>query len=142
MKSYYPTRQATYVKRNIQARSWNHCCSGKVICITYSECVSVALGIQPAQRMSRITLSTEVYLPLSYFFPLYLINDTIFGGGDLWNIKYIIRSSCKVPVILVRLYWNLNFLDRFSKNPQISNFVIIRQVGAELFRTEGRTWRS
>jgi len=37
----------------------------------------------------------------------------------------------------------LNFLDRFSKNTQISNFLKIRQMGAELFhvgrRTEGRT---
>jgi len=44
----------------------------------------------------------------------------------------------------------LNFLGRFSKNPQIPNFTKIRPVGAELFyaggRTDGwtggRTWRS
>jgi hypothetical protein len=37
-------RQCTY-KRNIEARSWNHCCRGKAISVTYSECVSVALII-------------------------------------------------------------------------------------------------
>jgi len=33
----------------------------------------------------------------------------------------------------------LNFLDRFSKNNQISNFTKIRPVGAELFHADGRT---
>jgi len=42
------------------------------------------------------------------------------------------RSSSKVPIILVRLHWNLNFLVIFSKNTQVSVFVKIRPVGAEL----------
>jgi len=33
----------------------------------------------------------------------------------------------------------LNFLDRFSKNPQISNFTQIRPVGAQLFHTDAHT---
>ena len=40
-------------------------------------------------------------------------------------------SSCKIPVILVGFKWKLNFLDRFSKNTQIPNFMKIRPVGAE-----------
>jgi len=32
------------------------------------------------------------------------------------GIKNVYRPSCKVPVILVRLSWNLNLLDRLSKN--------------------------
>jgi len=47
------------------------------------------------------------------------------------------RSSCKLSVIFVR--FNLNFLDRFSKDIQISYFMKIRPVGAELFRAERRT---
>jgi len=37
------TIQAKYVYRNTEARSRNHCCRGKGISITHSECVYVAL---------------------------------------------------------------------------------------------------
>jgi hypothetical protein len=33
----------------------------------------------------------------------------------------------------------MNFIHRFSKNIQISNFTKIRLVGAELFHADGRT---
>ena len=36
------TIQAVYVYRKIEARSRNHCCRGKSMSITYSECVFVA----------------------------------------------------------------------------------------------------
>ena len=49
------------------------------------------------------------------------------------------RSARTVSVILVRFSHNLNFLDRFSKNNQISNFTKIRPVGAEVFHADGRT---
>ena len=50
------TRQAMYVYRNIEVRSFNHCCSGKSIIITYSECAFVALGFQYAMRMRHIVV--------------------------------------------------------------------------------------
>jgi len=60
--------------------------------------------------------------------------------------KNIYRSSCKVPFILDWFYWNLNFLDRFSKNPLRSNSKKICPMGAELFHadrgTDGQVWRS
>jgi hypothetical protein len=40
-----------YVQRKIETRSCNHCCRVKAISITYSECVSIALGVQHAVRM-------------------------------------------------------------------------------------------
>jgi hypothetical protein len=100
-------------------------------------------------------------------FPHSLINSTIFGGkkvieqkkwfwfslqllsqtflilkrteGDM--IKNVYRSSCKLPFILVRFQWNLNFLDKLSTNIQISNFKEIRPVGVEveLFHPYRRT---
>ena len=36
----------------------------------------------------------------------------------------------------------LNFLDSFSKKAQISSFIKIRRVGAELIHTDGQTERS
>ena len=54
-------------------------------------------------------------------------------------IKNVHWSSCKVPVILVRFSWHLNFVDTFSKNTQVPNFTKIRPVGAELFHADRRT---
>jgi len=48
----------------------NHCCSGKSISITYSECVYVALGIQHVMHMHHIVIyglsgSTTFFLVIS-----------------------------------------------------------------------------
>jgi hypothetical protein len=69
-------------KRKNEAGSCRHCCRGKAISITYYECVSVALGIQPSMRhivICKVSVST-------LFFPRFLIDGTIFGGrGELLN---------------------------------------------------------
>ena len=36
----------------------------------------------------------------------------------------------------------MNFLDKFSNNPQISYFMKIRPVGAEFLHADWHTWRS
>ena len=54
-------------------------------------------------------------------------------------IKTVYWSSCKIPFIFAQCYWNLNFLDSFSLSTQISNFMKIRSVIAELFHTNTRT---
>ena len=49
-----------YVHRNIGARSCKDCCSRKSICITNSECASVALSIQHVMRMRHIVVCVLV----------------------------------------------------------------------------------
>jgi len=42
------------------------------------------------------------------------------------------RSSCQVPIILVRFQSNLNFLDTFSKNTQMSSFMTVCKMSGFL----------
>jgi hypothetical protein len=50
------TKQQYAYKRHIEARSRNHCCLGKAISVTYSECVFITLVIQHAMRVRRIVI--------------------------------------------------------------------------------------
>ena len=85
------------VCRNIEARSRNHCCSGKEIVITYSECVFVALGIQHAMRMRHIVICD---LPRSTTF---FHNGMILEKKTLLNIKYVLGFfKCVISVVLVQ----------------------------------------
>jgi len=59
-----------YEQRNTEARSRNHCCRGKAISITHSECAYVTLCIQHAIRMRRIVLSSMDCTSLHYLLTL------------------------------------------------------------------------
>jgi hypothetical protein len=124
-------------------------------------CVFVALGIQHAMRIRHTVICD---LPRATIF-FHIISLTVRFSKNVtghkmcafviyttfaWNLshsknkwsrydKNAYWSSCKVSVNLVRLERNFNFLDRCSKNPQISNFIKIRPVGAELFHADERT---
>jgi len=91
-----------------------------------------------------------LYCHVWHIFQHYLMNGNIFGKKVFFKIKFglflslqlwsgifffvlrrillliivdIHSSKCEVTVVLVKCLSDLNFLDRFSKNPQISNFV-------------------
>jgi hypothetical protein len=64
---YFHQEQNTNKTRNIEARSRNHCCHGKAVSITYSECVCVALVFQHAKHMRSIILPSVACLPVPYF---------------------------------------------------------------------------
>ena len=67
-----------YGKSNIDARSYNHCCSGKTISVTYCGCVSVAFGFQHALCMCHIVIcGLSVFMV--FLFSRFLINGMIFG---------------------------------------------------------------
>jgi len=96
------TRQAVQVRVCCitEARSCNHCCSGKEISITYSECVFVALFIQHVMCVPLVVLSYLVCLVLPHFFPHYFIKGIIFLGGDLeYKMCVLIFSTHFVPNI-------------------------------------------
>jgi hypothetical protein len=51
-------------------------------------------------------------------------------------IRSVYWSACKVTVVSVN--FNEDFLYKFSKNTQISNFTKTHSVGAELLRADGQ----
>ena len=121
-------------KRNIQVRSRNHCCCARVIIITYSEFVSIAL---PCMQSACVILYCHVWHVWLYLFFLHshkrpdfrkkksVLNTKCvfnFSITFVWNISHSTKNWARCDedcisvlmqsiVILVR---NLNFLDIFS----------------------------
>ena len=77
-----------------------------------------------------------------FWYSLRVLSETflILRRNDQDMVKNVYYTSCKVPVILVRSSGKLIFLDIFSKNTQMQNFIKIRPVRAE-FHSDGRTGR-
>jgi len=80
-----------------------------------------------------------------FWFPLQVLSD-VSHSKKKWaryTNQNVWRCSLKYPLLFYDFNEILIFWTVFSKNTQISNFVKIRPVGAELFHADRRTdWRA
>jgi hypothetical protein len=79
-------------KRNNEARSCNHCCSGKAMTITCCECVCVCVCVCVVCSVSYPAGSTHApycNLWLDYIFPHYFINGMIFEKKISYRTQYV-----------------------------------------------------
>ena len=141
-----------YVQRNIKERSRNHCCSVKALSFTYSVCFLLSYPACNAcpylqyfstlsQKTARFSKKKIIEHKMNISIVSTDLTETLLLlGTDRDMIKNVFRSSCKVPFIIVRLKWNLIFLDRFLG--KYSNFMKTRPVGTELFMRTDRTVES
>jgi hypothetical protein len=110
-----------YVQRNAEARSCNHCFSGKAISITYSECVCVFVDLQCACAIfSSVPCPARLYFSklfhkrkdfrkkLLNIIYLFLFSLQILSGTSLILMRIqrdVVKNICwisrEVPVILV-----------------------------------------
>ena len=87
-------------QRNVEARSWSHCCLGKAIWVKHHKCVTSILAL-----VIRHAPSVWLY----NIFPHYLTNGTTFGG---WG-GGVIEQKC--------VFW-------FSLQLLSETFLILRRI--------------
>jgi hypothetical protein len=132
-------RQAMYICRTIEARSRNHCCSGKAINITYSQCVcspkypasnahalychlwhAQLYNVFPHHYMKGTKTKKLLNLKCVFSFSLFRLSETFLVlRRNEWGVikKYVsvfiysTRYYCK---ILIKLEFSLQIFGKFS----------------------------
>ena len=89
----------------------NHCCSGKAIRITYSECVCVAIGVQHAMHMHHIVVCVW---PAPWYFSMLSLKWHNLKKKKLLNIKCVfvfvttsVRNVCHYNKNWLKIYIGL-----------------------------------
>jgi hypothetical protein len=85
------TKQSMYAEHNTEERSRNYCCRGRVISITYSECVFIVLSYWELKAHAPCFIAICALPRLYSIFPQ-LINYTI-DGEMLLNIKCVFFTT-------------------------------------------------
>ena len=92
-------------KRNNEARSLNHCCSGKAVSIAYCECVFVAFGIQHAKRMRNIVICCQPACT-NFFSKLSKNGKFFFFGGGGWKL---LNTKCVFDFLYTIFVWIITY---------------------------------
>jgi hypothetical protein len=131
-----------------------------VVCV----CVFVTLSNLHAMRMLHIVIfglpRSTIFFTFSHkrqdflkkllnakcvlWFYLQMLSETflILRRNERDMIKNYIGLHVKYPFCFTTFNEIWNFRDRYSKNSQISVFIIVLLMGAQLFHADGQTWRS
>ena len=96
-----------YVKRNTEALSCNHCCSGKAISIIYSECMFVSLVIQHEMCMHHIVISGQSDSTLFF----HIISET----ARFQKIKVIEHKNVRCGLIYNFCMKQFSFYEKLSE---------------------------
>ena len=143
------------IYRNIEKHSCIRCCLGKAIIMKYYDCGSVYYYHPPGRQISSFLIHyilSSVACLTYQIFPRHLINVTLCGKKIICfdfrlssqKISHSTKKQArydhkcteffmKCSRYFCQIYWNLQFLIRFSKNPPASDFMKIRPVGVKLF---------
>jgi hypothetical protein len=79
-----------------------HSCCGKAVGITYTQCVSVALGMEHATRMYRVMLSSVACLGLPYFLKSHECPNFV-GGKKSYKQKVFLNLIGAIPLCYINL---------------------------------------
>jgi len=117
-----------YIKRNTEAHTCNHCCHGKEISITYSECVSEALVTKHETRMPYI--ARLFIIPSHISWNQYILMAERNVTSDLQMERETLHLyffiPCKCPVCVSLWHGTQQAANQLQSIPAVSDQALIR----------------